>query len=88
MHEDELDNLDPDNTRYTCPIIGGDAAALKQLANDESVEKLGLQVQPDGKCVPQLKERKDTVEDWTRTAKNRPPPDRSGVAKLHTSTLV
>ena len=56
MNEDELDNLDPVNAPFRVPLIGGNAAAIKQLANDESVENLGLQVQPDGKCASQLKE--------------------------------
>ena len=30
---------------------------------------LGLQVQPDGKCMLQLEERKGKMEDWTNRAK-------------------
>ena len=69
MNEDELDDLNPVDTPFTVPLIGGDAAAIKRLANDKSVENLGLQVQPDGKCTLQLKERKEKVEDWTSKAK-------------------
>ena len=54
MNEDELDDLDPGNIPFTVPLIGGDAAAIKRLANDELVENLGLRVQPDGKCASQL----------------------------------
>ena len=69
MNEVEFDNLDPGDKPFTVPLIGGDAAAIKRLANNESVENLGLQVQLDGKCVSQLKERKEKVEDWMSKAK-------------------
>ena len=69
MNKDELDNLDTGDTPFTVPLIGGNAAAIKQLANGESVENLGLQVQPDGKCALQLKERKEKVEDCMSKAK-------------------
>ena len=42
MNEDELDKLDAVDAPFTVPLIGGDAAAIKQLANDESVTNLGL----------------------------------------------
>ena len=42
MNEDELDDLDPDDTPFTAPLIDGDTAAIKRLTNDESVENLGL----------------------------------------------
>ena len=48
MSKEEFDDLDPGDTPFTVPLIGGDAAAIKQLVNDESVENLGLQVQPNG----------------------------------------
>ena len=51
MGEDELDKLDAADTPCTVPLIGGDAATIKRLANDESVTNLGLRVQPEGKCV-------------------------------------
>ena len=89
MKENKLSNLDPGNTPFTVPLIGGDAAAIKRLANDESVENLGLQVQPDGKYASQLKERKETVEDWTGKAKTgRLVAGQISVTKLHTATLV
>ena len=69
MNEDELDDLDPVDTPFTVPLIGGNAAAIKRLANDKSVENLGLRVQPDGKCASQLKEHKEKVEVWTSKAK-------------------
>ena len=50
MDEDELDYLDAADAPFTVPLIGGNAAAIKQLANDEFVTNLGLRVQPDGKC--------------------------------------
>ena len=59
MNKDELDDLDPADTPFTVPLIGGDTAAIKRLANDESVDNLGLRVQIDWKCALQLKERKD-----------------------------
>ena len=69
MNKDEFDDLDPGDTPFTFPLIGGDATAIKQLANSESVENLRLRVQPDGKCVSQLKECKEKSEDWTSKAK-------------------
>ena len=42
MDEDELDDLDTANAPFTVPLIGGNAAAIKRLANDESVTNLGL----------------------------------------------
>ena len=54
MNKDELSDLDPGDAPFTVPLIGVDVAAIKQLANDESVENLGLRVQPDGKCASQL----------------------------------
>ena len=56
MNENELDDLDPGDTPFTVPLIGRNAEAIKQLANNESVENLRLRVQPDGKYVLQLKE--------------------------------
>ena len=44
MNKDKLDNLDPDDTSFTIPLIGGNTAAIKRLTNDESVENLSLQV--------------------------------------------
>ena len=41
MNGDGLDDLDPGDTRFTVPLIGGDAAAIKQLANNTSVKNLG-----------------------------------------------
>ena len=64
-----MDDLDPGDTLFTAPLIGGDAAAIKRLSHDEYVENLGLQAQPDGKCALQLKEHKEKVEDWTSKAK-------------------
>ena len=69
MDEDELDELDTADAPFTVPLIGGDAATIKRLANDESVTNLGLRVQPAGKCTSQLEERKENVEDWTNRAK-------------------
>ena len=69
MNEDKLGDLDPLNTPFTVSLIGGDAAAIKRLANNESVENLSLQVQPDGKCALQLKEREEKFEVWTSKAK-------------------
>ena len=69
MDEDKLDSLDGTDTPFTVPLIGGDAATIKRLANDESVTNLGLRVQPDGKCMSQLEERKGKVEDLTNRAK-------------------
>ena len=68
-NKDKLDDLDSGNTPFMVPLIGGDAEAIKQLATNESVENLGLQVQPDGKCKSQLKEHKEKVEVWTSKAK-------------------
>ena len=34
MNEDELSDLDPGDAPFTVPLIGGDAAAIKQLANN------------------------------------------------------
>ena len=51
MDEEELGNLDVVDAPFTVPLIGGDAATIKRLANDESVTHLGLRVQPDGKCM-------------------------------------
>ena len=51
MNNDELDNLDPGDTSFTVPLVGGNAAAIKQLANNTSVDNLGLQVQPDRMCA-------------------------------------
>ena len=82
IHEDELDDLDAVDALFTVSLIGGDATAIKQLANDESVENLGLRVKPDGKCTLQPKERKEKVEVWTSKANT------GHLAKLHTSTLV
>ena len=42
MNEDKLDNMDPANTPFTVSLIKGDATMIKYLANDESVENLGL----------------------------------------------
>ena len=42
MGEDKLDDLDVADAPFTVPLIGGDAAAIKQLANDESVTNLGF----------------------------------------------
>ena len=69
MNTDKLDNLDPGNTPFTVPLIGGDATAIKQLSANESVENLTLQVQPDEKCSLQLKEHKEKFEDWMSKAK-------------------
>ena len=69
MDEDELDDLDVADAPFTVPLLGGDAATIKRLANDESVTNLGLRVQPDGKCMSQLEERKGKVKDWTDRAK-------------------
>ena len=69
MNEDELDELDVTDAPFTVPLIGGDAATINRLANDESVTNLGLRVQPEGKCMSQLEERKGKVEDWTNRAK-------------------
>ena len=62
MNEDELDDLDPGDTSFTVPLVGGNVTAIKQLAHEESVENIGLRVQPDGKYASQLKERKEKVE--------------------------
>ena len=42
MDKDELDDLDPVEAPLTVPLIDGNAAAIKQLSNNESVENLGL----------------------------------------------
>ena len=63
MDEDELDNLDVADAPFIVLLIGGDAATIKRLANDKYVTNLGLRVQPDGKCMTQLEERKGKVED-------------------------
>ena len=34
MDEDELDELDAADTPFTVPLLGGNIAAIKQLAND------------------------------------------------------
>ena len=62
MDEDELNKLDAVDAPFTVPLIDGDVAAIKRLANDESVTNLGLQVQPDGKCALQLKGARITLK--------------------------
>ena len=42
MDEDELDKLDAADAPFTVPLICGDAATIKRLANDESLTNLGL----------------------------------------------
>ena len=42
MDEDELDDLDTVDAPFTVPLIDGDAAAIKRLANNESVTNLDL----------------------------------------------
>ena len=42
MDEDELDELDAADAPFTVPLIDGDAATMKPLANDEYVTTLGL----------------------------------------------
>ena len=42
MDDNELDDLDVADAPFTVPLIGGDAATIKRLANDESVTNLGL----------------------------------------------
>ena len=63
MDEAELDELDAVDAPFTVPLISGDVATIKRLANDESVTNLGPRVQPDRKCTSQLEERKGKVED-------------------------
>ena len=70
MNKDKLDSLDPGNTPLTVSLIDTEVVSIKRLTNNKSVENLGLQVQPGGKCVLQLKGRKkEKVEDWTGKAK-------------------
>ena len=40
MDEDEFDELDAADAPLTVPLTDGDAAAIKQLANDEFVTNL------------------------------------------------
>ena len=77
MYDDKLDDLDPGGTPFTVPLISRNAAAIKRLANAESVKNLGLRVQPDRKCASQLKESKEKVEDWTDKAKTGHLPTRA-----------
>ena len=42
MDEDKLDDLDLVDAPFTVPLIGGNAAEIKRLANDEFVENLGF----------------------------------------------
>ena len=77
MNKDELDNLDPVDTSFIVPLVGGGASAIKQLVNNKSVENLDFRVQPDGKCVLQLKERKEKVEVWTSKTKTGHLPTRA-----------
>ena len=51
MDEHKLDELDTVDAPFTVLLIGGNAAAIKQLANCDSVTNLGLRVQPDEKCA-------------------------------------
>ena len=37
-----MDDLDPGDTLCTVPLIGGNVTAIIRLANDESMENLGL----------------------------------------------
>ena len=48
MDEGELDDIDPVVTPFTVPVMNGDAAISKRLANYESEKNIGLQIQPDG----------------------------------------
>ena len=69
MDDDRLDGLDAVDAPFTVPLIGGNATAIKRLANTDFVTNLGLQVRPDGKCTSQLEECKDRIEDWTNRGK-------------------
>ena len=42
MNENELNNLDQGDIAFTVPLIDGKVATIKRLANDESLENLGL----------------------------------------------
>ena len=42
MDEDELDKLDAADAPFIVPLIGGDSATIKRLANDKSVTNRGL----------------------------------------------
>ena len=42
MAEDKLDDLDVADTPFMVPLIGGNTAAIKRLANNESVTNLGF----------------------------------------------
>ena len=42
MEEDELNGMDPFDTPFTVPLIKGDAATIKLLANNKSAENPGL----------------------------------------------
>ena len=81
-----MDDLDLVDAPFTVPLIGGNSAAIKQPANAESVENLGLQVQPDGKCASQLKEHKDRDEVWMSKVKTGHLPARA-VLQRYTQQL-
>ena len=42
IDENELDDMDPIDTLFPVPLTNRDAAAIKRLANNKSVENLGL----------------------------------------------